>query len=401
MLTGALASPVAATPRSVECGPPRGAWQEADPEDVALDPDKLEEALNFARPRNSQEIAVYRNGCLVAARRWEDGTTQFEGYSISKSVTAMAVGRAVTLGLLRVGDPIGRHVPEAEGRHARITVEQLLTQTSGLYWNFWRDYNIFMRDRVADALSLPFDHKPGKFFEYMQSPVALLAHVVEQAAGEDFQDFIQRELLGPVGIRPGDWFWVRDGAGNTEGYKGFNTTVDNFARLGYLMLNDGRWGSRRLITPAYAKKAVSPTRTNRGYGYLFWLNGRGRYVNPTVYSRDERRGPAIKSAPRDMYYMAGFQDQRTYVIPSLNMVVVRVGGAGSREPDTRSSVFTSAAGEFEHEFFRLLMKAVTDVRVKDPGPYEYSDPLPDPDPNYGIVKSTTEPEHILAGFGLP
>ena len=190
MLAGALSSPVAATPRSVECGPPRGAWQEVDPEDVALDPAKLEEALNFARPRNSQEIAVYRNGCLVAARRWEDGTSLFEGYSMSKSVTAMAAGRAVTLGLLRVNHPVGRYVPEAEGRHARITVEHLLTQTSGLHWNFWRDYNIFMRDRVTDALSLPFAAMPP--LEVANVPV------VDQEWKDSLIVTLEREWCAPL-----------------------------------------------------------------------------------------------------------------------------------------------------------------------------------------------------------
>ncbi|MGH2702559.1 MAG: hypothetical protein ACRDJ2_12400, partial [Actinomycetota bacterium] len=75
------------------------------------------------------------------------------------------------------------------------------------------------------------------------------------------------------------------------------------------------------------------------------------------------------------------------------------GGVGSREPDTRSSVFTSASGEFEHEWFRRLMAAVEDTQVKDPGPYEYSDPVPELDPQYGILKSAQEPEHIVAGAG--
>ncbi|MGH2734445.1 MAG: serine hydrolase domain-containing protein [Actinomycetota bacterium] len=387
---------------ATSCGAPGEQWKRARAEAVQLDEQKLEEALDWARPRNSQEIAVYRHGCLVGERRWFVEDSTFQSYSMAKSVTAMAVGRAVSLGLLSEDDPIGTYVPRADPEHSRITVRDLLTMTSGLHWNFFRDYNVFTpRDRVEDALSLPFDHEPGSYFEYAQSSVTLLAYVVGQAVGEDFQAFVQRELFGPIGIDRADWTWERDNAGNTMGFYGLHMRVDDFARLGYLMLHDGMWDGRRLIDTSFVEGAVAPTRTNPAYGYLFWLNGAKRHIAPTVYSRDVRNERQIRSAPNDMYFMAGLQDQRVYVIPGLDLLIVRVGGVGSREPDTRSSVFTSASGEFEHEWFRRLMAAVEDAQVRDPGSYEYSDPVPELDPQYGILKSAQEPEHIVAGAGGP
>jgi CubicO group peptidase (beta-lactamase class C family) len=365
---------------------------------VNLDEAKLEAALDWARPRLSQEIAVYRYGCLVAERRWFQPDTQYQSYSMAKSVTAMATGRAVTLGLLDVNDRIGKYVPQADAKHSRITIKNLLTMTSGLHWNFFRDYNVFTpRDRVNDALSLPFDHRPGRFFEYAQSPVTLLAYVVGRAAGEDFQTFVQRELFGPIGIARGDWSWERDGKGNTMAFYGLHMTVDDFARLGYLMMHRGVWNGNRLIDADYARRAIKPSRTNPAYGFMFWINVNRKHIAPTVYSRDVRKGKQIASAPAEMYFMAGLQDQRVYVIPSMELLIVRVGGVGSREPDTRSSVFTSASGEFEHEWFRMLMDAVEDANVKDPGPYEYHDPVPPFDPNYGVLKSATEYNDIAEG----
>jgi CubicO group peptidase (beta-lactamase class C family) len=384
------------------CGFPGKRWGTASPSAVQLDEAKLEEALSWARPRNSQEIAVYRHGCLVAERRWFSEGERYQSYSMAKSVTAMAVGRAVSLGLLDVNDQIGRYVPSADAKHARITVRDLLTMTSGLHWNFFRDYNVFTpRDRVEDALTLPFDHKPGTFFEYAQSAITLLAFVVGKAAGEDFQRFIQRELFGPIGIGPDEWSWERDAEGNTQAFYGLHMTVDDYARLGYLMLQEGVWDRKRLIDSKWVDAATTPSPTNPGYGYLFWLNGGPKVINPTVYSRDVQKGQAIPSAPKDMYSMAGLQEQRVYVIPSLDLIIVRVGGSGNREPDTRPTIFTSRSGEFEHEWFRRLMAAVEDARIKDPGPYEYSDPIPRLDPNYGILKSAMEPEHIVAGAGGP
>lgn len=386
----------------LQCGTPGKSWMKADPEKVDLDEAKLEAALDWARSRNSQEIAVYRFGCLVAERRWYQEDSTFQSYSMAKSVTAMATGRAITLGLLNENDRVGKFVPEADRKHARITVRDLLTMTSGLHWNLFRDYNVFTpRDRVRDALSLRLDHQPGTYFEYAQSPVTLLAYVVGQAAGEDFQDFVQRELFGPIGIARTAWEWERDAAGNTMAFYGLHMRVDDFARLGYLMMNDGRWKGRQLLERKWVRKALTPARTNPGYGYLFWLNEGDRYIAPTVYSRDERDHRHIPSAPKDLYYMAGLQDQRVYLIPSLELMIVRVGGAGSREPDTRSSVFTSASGEFEHEWFRQLMGAVEDLDYKDPGPYKYSDPVPYLDPNYGIVKSATEVDDLATAVTGP
>ena len=382
--------------------PAEGEWEEAPPREVNVDPQKLEAALDFERPRMTQEIAVFRHGCLIGERRWFTGEGEhFEGWSMSKSATAMAAGRAISLGLLDIDDSVGKFVPEADAEHAAITVRDLLTMTSGLHWNLWRDYNIAMKDRVKDALSLPFDHEPGTFFEYGESPVALLAKVVGNAAGEDFQDFVQRELMGPIGMGRDDWSWTRDRAGNTEGYRGLNTTVDNFSRLGHLMMRNGRWKGTAVLDEGWVRDAVEPSSTNPGYGYMFWLNESDSYIAPTVYSRDERDHRPIESAPHDMYFMAGIQQQRTWVIPSLDMVVVRVGGSGDRDPDTRSSVFTSSYGENEHEFFRLLMDAVMDADIEDPGPYENGSPVPPLDPEYGIVKSSTEPDDMIAGFGGP
>jgi CubicO group peptidase (beta-lactamase class C family) len=395
----AMTAPAAAAPK--RCDIPGSAWETASPEAVGLDEEQLNAALDFARPRLAQEILVFRYGCLVAERRWFQPDARFDSWSIAKSVTAMATGRAVTLGLLDLDDRVGRYIERADEAHARITVEQLLTMSTGLHWNLFRDYNVAMADRVEDALSLRFDHEPGTWFEYAQSPVALLAEVVGRAAGEDFQIFVQRELFGPIGIGPERWTWERDDAGNTMGFMGLNMAADDYARLGHLMLNGGRWGSNPLLARKWVRDAVSPTRTNPGYGYMFWLNGSDRYIAPTVYSRDERNHRQIVSAPRDLYWMAGIEDQRVYVLPETGIVVVRFGGPGSREPDTRSSVFTSASGEWEHEFFRLLMPAVNGYRYTDPGPYEYSDPVPALDPEYGILRSAQEPEDWVEGFGRP
>ena len=122
---------------------------------------------------------------------------------MAKSVTALIFGRAMTQGLIGPDDPLGSLVPVADAAHGAITMRDLLTQTSGLQWNGLRDYNIFMPDRIQEALTVPVEKKPGTYWEYSQSGPALVAEATQNAVGEDFQAYAQRELFGPLGIEPG------------------------------------------------------------------------------------------------------------------------------------------------------------------------------------------------------
>ncbi|MFA5890567.1 MAG: serine hydrolase [Actinomycetota bacterium] len=389
------------------CSDPGTAWGTSTPEAVGLDSAKLQDAIDFATSRDSWWFKVIRHGCLVGQERYGPYADKgrWESFSMAKSVTAMLTGRAITMGLLDLDDTVGEYLTEApyiaDEAHGAIKVSDMLTMTSGLHWNFLRDYNAFtMPDRVADALSLHVDYAPGTHYEYHQSSVSLLAKVVEKAVEVDLQEFAQTELFDKIGIPSGRWTWERDLAGNTAGFYGLRMEPLDFARLGELMLREGNWNGEQVITEQFVDEAQSESPMNKGYGYLFWLNGGVPYTTATVYARDERSTPQIASAPTDMYMMDGLFEQRVYIMPGLDMVVVRLGMQGSREADTRSSVWTSASGEFEHELFRKLMAAVDEGDAPaDPGPYDQTqNPIPQTDPNEdGATNSLTHPEDWVFG----
>jgi CubicO group peptidase (beta-lactamase class C family) len=398
ILAAVLASTAAAA--SGNCATPGKDWERRDPGRLGLDAGRLQDALDWAGARRTGTVAVYRHGCLAAEGRVDPLTSQLplDGWSMTKSVTSMLVGRAVTLGLFDIDRPIGSLYPEADAGHARLTPRHLLTMTSGTHVNWVRDLSP-QPDRVADALSLPFDHEPGTFWAYEQSTVTLLANAVERSVGEDLQDFAQEQLFGPLGIPKGDWIWERDRANHTEGWAHLHMASRSWARLGQLMLQAGQWNGQQLISRTYLRKALSPLNVNNAYGFLFWRNGGGSYVLPDVEGPDHGTGQIIQSAPRDVFLMAGNGEQRVYVIPSRDMVVVRLGENGSTEGDTRVSVFTGRGGELDYELMRRVMLAVTDVRYGDPGPYPGSGvvlpPLDD-----GLVGDAQETDHVLAGLGL-
>ena len=396
---GAVRTPAAASPG---CGFPARAWTSREPRAVHLDPVKLQDALDFATQHSSATMLVVRHGCLAGATRLDGVTSaqQFDGWSMTKSVTALVAGRAVTLGKLRIDRPIAPLYPEADRAHGKLTPRHLLTMTSGTHLNWLRDLNPGMPDRVRDALSLEFDHEPGTYWAYQQSPVTLLANVIERSVREDLQAWTHRNLFAPLGIARDQWTWDRDRAGHTEGWAHLKMTSQAWARIGHLVLRGGVWNGRRLISSGYMRQMTSSTPANHAYGFLTWLNGRDSFVMPSVNGRDEGKGTLLPAAPRDAIVFAGNNEQRTYVIPSLDLVVVRLGFNGSREADFRRSVWTGKGGELDHELMRRVTLAVTDRRVKDPGPYAGSSPvMPSIDPD-SIPGSVHEPSHVVAGAGL-
>ena len=401
VLAGSSSSAFAAA----SCPLTAGDWQRKAPGELGLDQARLQEAIRFAMDRSTEHVAVYRNGCLAAEEATRAPDYGFSSYSMAKSVTSIAAGRAFTEHKLAPEDRVGGIVREASREHGALVMRHLLEMNTGLHWNFYRDYNVFTpRDRVQDALTLPFDHKPGAFFEYAQSPVTLMAETVRRATGEDPVQYLQRKVFDPIGIRQGAWSWERDATGKVQGFYGITMRAHDWARLGQLMLTRGRWGNQRILSGRYTREAVQPSPSNGGYGWYFWVNRGTSFVAPTADRRDVRQRRIVESAPPDMFLFAGLFEQRIIVIPSLGMVLVRLGTPGSRsgESDPFALLLTTASAELDHEFTRLVMRAVTDVQVPDAGPYQAKGPQePAPDPNYGFLKSAQEQDHFQAARTVP
>jgi CubicO group peptidase (beta-lactamase class C family) len=335
-----------------------------------MDAAKLQDALDYGSSQLSFAVRVYRHGCLVGEDRLANlnRNSRYESWSMAKSVTSLVFGRAMTLGLISPDDPVGSLVPEADAAHGKITIRDLLTMTSGVRWNGFRDYNIFtMPDRVVDALTLDVVHEPGTYYEYAQSAVSLLAEAVGRAAGMDFERFAQLELMGRLGIRDASWFWVRDRAGNAGGFYGVNMRPDDFGRLGELMRREGVWRGERLLSREYVHRAVEPTETNGCYGWLIWVNAGAPCIGPRITDRPVSDGREFPDLPADMYHYAGLFGQLVTVFPSQGIVIARVG----QDPGLIS--FAGGAG-WEHELYRQVLDAITDQQIEEPGDPSAFDP---------------------------
>ena len=371
----------------VHCAQPAAGseFEGVDPSSVGLGADAVVDAMTYGSARGAQSLRVYRNGCLVA-RSANDPLADWvplPAWSMTKGVVALVAGRAVTLGHLTLDEPIGRQVAGLDAAHGAITLRQLLTQTSGLRFAWANDLNdAGTGDSAARVLRRPFEAAPGSQFVYAQTTVTAIVAVVEAAVGEDFQSFAARELFAPIGIPDTEWTWERDAVGRTQGFAFLSMSPRSFGRIGSLMLEQGRWQGRQLIAESYFAEGRAGTEANPGYGFL-WMTNRGeRHIDTgPALQRRERRW--IRSLPADAFGLTGMFDQHVVAVPSLDLVVVRMGLPADLFVDPLGDVDLHRPG-WDHRFYRLLAAAVTDVDVPDSGDWT-KDPDPPPiDPKYLI-----------------
>jgi CubicO group peptidase (beta-lactamase class C family) len=380
---------------AIRCQPPGTGedWSEVDPAAAGMDAQKIRDAIALGSENGSLAIRVYRHGCRVGEDDAADlsRTAQYESWSLAKSVTALVFGRAMTLGLAGPDDPLGSLVAEADRAHGEITLRDLLTMTSGLHWNGFRDYNILMPNRIHEALTVPVEKEPGTYWEYSQSGPALLAEAVQRAVGEDFQSFAQRELFGPLGIAPERWFWRRDAAGHTQGFFGLNMSADDFGRLGELMRRGGVWRGKRLLSLRFVNEAAEPVPENGCYGWLIWLNASKPCVGPRITERpvtDERSFPSL---PADAFQYSGLFGQWVTVFPTQGVVVVRTG------VDTATFDGDTA---WQEEMYARILDSITDDETGFPKPHRDADNVSDEDVDRGFFEAGAKPGEFI-GAGAP
>jgi CubicO group peptidase (beta-lactamase class C family) len=389
-----VAAPAGASAAARCAAPGDGDWQVVSPAEAGMDAAKLQDAIVYGQQNQAYSIRVYRHGCRVGedAAAPANRNTRYQSWSMAKSVTALAFGRAMTLGLIGPDDPLGSLLPQADRPHGAIVMRDLLTMTSGLRWNGFRDYNIFMPDRIHEALTVPVEKKPGTYWEYSQSGPALLAEAVETAVGEDFQSFAQTELFGPIGIAPEDWTWQRDQAGHTQGFFGLHMSADDFGRLGELMRRGGVWRERRLLSERFVSEALAPLDQSGCYGYLIWLNASKPCVGPRVENRPVDDSRMFPTLPADVYKYAGLFGQLVTVFPSQGIVVVRTGN---------DSGSLGGGADWEEEMYRRVLAAITDEPIKFPKPSPDAGNVSREDVDRGFAESAENPDEINQGQSPP
>jgi CubicO group peptidase (beta-lactamase class C family) len=209
--------------------------------------------------------------------------------SATKSITALLVGVALERGHIpslhtRVAELLPEHraALEQDPRKAAITVEDLLTMRSGLDCDDWNpgspgheDTMYTAADWVAFWAGLPAREAPGSRFAYCTGNVIALGAILEAGSGQPLASFAETALFAPLGIRGARWARFHRGRGTDAGGH-LRLRPEDFARLGSLVLAEGRWDGRSLVPAAWIRRMTTPQTSVPGrkqrYGYLWWID---------------------------------------------------------------------------------------------------------------------------------
>jgi len=290
--------------------------------------------------RHTQAIVVVHRDRVIA-ERYADGIgvdTPLPGWSATKSVTNALLGILVRQGRLDMNAPapIAAWDYPADPRHA-ITPDQLLRMTSGLdAGQTLHDTSPFdpaarmlfvEHDMAAFAERMPLRDAPGTRWNYTDPNTLLLSRIVRNAAGGDAARtlaFMHRELFDKLGMRHATVEF--DGAGTPIGGSHVWAPARDWARLGLLYLHDGVVGGERVLPPGWVEYSAraTPGAGFAGYGAGFWTN------------RDDGEGARYRIAagmPADAFMARGSHGQYVVIVPSQQLVIVRMGPAWTARDD--------------------------------------------------------------------
>jgi CubicO group peptidase (beta-lactamase class C family) len=265
-----------------------------------------------------------------------DKTMRHQIMSCTKSFVSACIGIAVEKGFIEsVHQSIFDYLPNhqqyrSEGRE-NITIEHLLTMSSGLEWDEWHaahatsanDIDRLYIECWENPLNCVLERRlvtaPGESFTYNGGGMITLGEILKNATGKNLIEFGKEHLFGPLGID--DLQWDTFPEGEVEAGGGLHLTSRNMLKFGILYLNDGWWNGQQILSENWVEKSAEVYRNNskinipiedsgkNGYGYTWWTSEVGSRKNKT-----------------HMYRANGWGGQVIMVLPEKHVVVVFTGG---------------------------------------------------------------------------
>ncbi len=310
-----------------------------NPQPWRFAPDYNQKAIPEARLPYFKELGtvaflVVRDTAIVFEEYWEgySENSHSNSFSAAKSIVALLAGIARDEGkIISFDQPVADfYPPYASDRRKEITWKDLLTMSAGLEWDeaYASLFSITTKAYYGDDLeklmkNVPAEETPGRRYRYQSGVTQVLSFAIANAVGKSISEYASEKLWTPIGAEQ-DALWSLDHKNGLEkAYCCFNSNARDFARIGQLVLNKGRWNGRQVVSETFLSEALTPASwlkagdTERPvdfYGYQWWrLPYKGMAVN----------------------YARGINGQYIFVIPEKNAVVVRLGHHWSktRTPD--------------------------------------------------------------------
>jgi CubicO group peptidase (beta-lactamase class C family) len=285
------------------------------PELESLDRRALEAAAAYAGQHGSRALIVTRHDHIVYERYWQG--TGFDTLADAQSFTPLlaALGAGVAISHRRIGwpdQPIGAFITEwRQDPRGAITVRDLLQSSSGLARSATRDSGT---DLVAASLSEPLAGTPGITRLEQPADAQLLALVLERASGERYAAYLSQALWRRIGA--GDaWLRLDRPGGAAHADCCLLARQGDWIRIGQLLLGDGNYRGDEVIRPGWVTLMRTPSRGDPRYGAYLRLGA------PAAPGREPY-------AARDLFAVQGEGGNRLWLVPSLQIAILRTAPAG-------------------------------------------------------------------------
>jgi len=280
-------------------------WSFSTPEEEGLDRNVLEQVDHYIRQKRYRlvnSVLVVKNKKIVFEQYYNKFDEHSRNYikSIWKSILSIVTGICLDKGIIKsLDEPIGNYLQEFSQQHhpyhKLITIRHLLTMTSGIYWNGGVHYHCPMvaqmmrtNDWTAHIADIAMNSVPGMHFQYKEWDVMLLSAVIGRACGGTAYDIAKEYLYEPLDMISGSWPQSPCGFSYTvmKGEEASDLSARDLAKIGLLLLNDGKFNGKQIVSSEYIKQIVSTSSshaivdtraTDNGYGFLWLLypNGYG------------------------------------------------------------------------------------------------------------------------------
>jgi len=350
-----------ATAANAQTCPANATWPSPDWDDSQLAPvaqsksaeiKALEDAFFTLTGKDDDRLGLRTDGLLII----KDGKLVYEKYargyaatnkhlswSVAKSFTSGLIGVAVQQGKLRLDQSICDFIPHQRLDVCRVTVENLLTFSSGFDWQEEYEHESYQvssviamlfgeghRDMLDFVTKHPFYAAPGTAWRYSTGDATVLAAVAKAALGGK-KGWAQDALFKPIGMTGA--VLEEDTKGTPLGGSHVFATPRDFARYGYLYLNDGCWNGTRLLPSDWVKESTTASaayRANSPPGETE-PNGRMWWLNQAIPEKNQAK--PWKDAPDDAYEADGHWGQYIVVVPSAHVVIMRTGDDRNADAD--------------------------------------------------------------------
>ncbi len=300
-------------------------WKTSSPEKQKMNAGLLRNMTEFIQDKGIpvHSVLVIRNDYLVYEQYFSGFSEErrHELWSCTKSVTSALIGIAIDKGYFAVDDLVLDLFPtktfqNIDERKQKMTVEHLLTMSTGLEWAGDTEY-VAMRSSETDwvqyVLDKPMVAEPGEVFNYHTGASHVLSAIIQTTTGNSTLEFAQMYLLEPIGLESASWVVDNQEFKIARGGEGLYMTPRDMARFGLLYMHVGSWNGKQVIPQEWVKASTSSRVTTDGgqphsnYGYQFWtypsIKLNGRFFNNFFAAR-------------------GMYEQLIYVFPESNLVVV-------------------------------------------------------------------------------